>query len=375
MEVALMQTSLSRLSFVFALAIFPVLSFAQSGAEDEARTYLVRGMAAIEMAKSDDELAAAVEEFKKATEIDPTMAAAWYNMGAVQAKIGRFRDAIGSYNRYLALAPQADDARKIKDEVIKLGYRLEQSEKFQSLSGQWITAGGAWARVDADGGKLTIRMKQLSFPESADVWMYDDPVNRPNIFEIRGNLTIRLESRGSKLAGMLEIPAEAASSEWCALPGETNQVEGSLDKGRILLKMKKMKFKVIMNQNDTIFSSSRVRCDEVTPTGEMTAEMILMGPLEKGGLKASVAESGEGTLIVSINKDSAAGLEDGDEIISVDGTELAQIKTYGEKIMKLRGQPGSVVQLVVQRVVEKGGLFSKEKKSTLNIPVHRVDVD
>jgi hypothetical protein len=370
-----MQTIFSRLSFVFALVIFPVLSFAQSGAEDEARTYLVRGMAAIEMAKSDDELAAAVEEFKRATEIDPTMAAAWYNMGAVQAKIGRFRDAIGSYNRYLALAPQADDARKIKDEVIKLGYRLEQSEKFQSLSGAWISPGGTWARIDADGGKLTIRMKQLSFPESADVWMYDDPIAHPNIFEIRGNLTIRLESRGSKMAGMLEIPAGAASSEWCALPGENNQVEGSLDKGRILLKMKKMKFKVIMNQNDTIFSSSRVRCDEVTPTGEMTAEMILMGPLEKGGLKASVAESGEGTLIVSINKDSAAGLEDGDEIISVDGTELAQIKTYGEKIMKLRGQPGSVVQLVVQRVVEKGGLFSKEKKSTLNIPVHRVDVD
>src|SRR3970282_1754143 len=108
MEVALMQSIFSRLSFVFALVIFPVLSFAQSGAEDEARTYLVRGMAAIEMAKSDDELAAAVEEFKKATEIDPTMAAAWYNMGAVQSKLGRFRDAIDSYNHYLKLAPQAD---------------------------------------------------------------------------------------------------------------------------------------------------------------------------------------------------------------------------------------------------------------------------
>ncbi len=370
-----MQTIFFRLSFVFSLAIFPVLSFAQSSAGDEARTYLVRGMAAIEMAKSDDELAAAVEEFKKATEIDPTMAAAWYNMGAVQAKIGRFRDAIDSYNRYLTLAPQADDARKIKDEVIKLGYRLEQSEKFQSLSGQWITPGGTWARVDAEGGKLTIRIEQLSFPESADVWMYDDPINRPNIFEIRGNLKILLESRGSKLAGTLEIPAGAASSEWCALPGENNQVEGSLDKGRILLKMKKMKFKVIMNRNDTIFASSKVRCDEVSPTGEMTMETILMGPLEKGGLKASVAETGEGTLIVSTNKDSAAGLEYGDEIISVDGTDLVQIKSYGEKIMKLRGQPGSVVQLVVQRVVEKGGVFSKEKKSKLNIQVRRVDID
>lgn len=370
-----MQTIFSRLVSVLALAVFPALSLAQGSAEDEARTYLVRGMAAIEMARSDDELAAAVEEFKKATEIDPGMAAAWYNMGAVQAKIGRFRDAIDSYNRYLALAPQADDARKIKDEVIKLGYKLEQSEKFQSLSGQWITPGGTWARVDADGGKLTIRIEQLSFPESADVWMYDDPINRPNIFEIRGNLTIILESRGSKLTGTLEIPAGAASSEWCALPGENNAVEGNLDKGRILLKMKKMKFKVIMNRNDTIFSSSRVRCDEVSPAGTMTAEVILMGPLEKGGLRAAVTETQAGTLIVRADKDSAAGLEDGDEIISVDGTDLAQVKTYAEKIMKLRGQPGSVVQLVVQRVVEKAGLFSKEKKSTLNLQVRRVDID
>lgn len=370
-----MQRIFSGLGLVFALAVFPVLSLAQSGAADDARTYLVRGMAAIEMARSDDELAAAVEEFKKATEIDPTMAAAWYNMGAVQAKIGRFRDAIDSYNRYLALAPQADDAGKVKDEVIKLGYRLEQSEKFQSLSGEWISPGGTWARVDADGGKLTIRVKQLSFPESADVWMYDDPIARPNIFENRGNLTIRLESRGSKLAGMLEIPAEAASSGWCSLPAENNQVEGSLDKGRILLKMKKTKFKVIMNRNDTIFSSSTVRCDEVTPSGEVTAEMILMGPLEKGGLGVAASETQEGTLVIGTSKDSVAGLENGDEIISVDGTELAQIRSYGEKIMKLRGRPGSDVQLVVRRVVEKGGLFSKEKKSTLNLQVRRVDID
>lgn len=36
----------------------------RADAEEEAHTYLVRGMAAIEMAKSDDELVAAVEEFK-----------------------------------------------------------------------------------------------------------------------------------------------------------------------------------------------------------------------------------------------------------------------------------------------------------------------
>lgn len=371
-----MRTIFFRLSVVFALIIFAVPSFSQSGAEEEAHAYLVRGLAAIEMAKGDDELTAAVEEFKKAARIAPTMAAAWFNLGAVQAKVGQFRDAIDSYNRYLALVPQADDARKIKDEVIKLGYRLEQSEKFQSLSGQWVTPGGALARVDVDSGKLTIHMKRMHFPDSADAWMFDEPINRPNIFEIRANVSFRLESRGNKLAGVLEIPAESGSSGWCLLPGERNQVEGTLDKGRIRLKILKMKFKLVMNRNHGLFASPKVRCDEVTPDGSMAAEKILLGPLDKGGLGMySVSESINGTIIVGTGNDSSTGLKNGDEIISVNGADLTQIKTYGEKIMKLRGQPGSDLQLVVKRVVEKSGLFSEEKKSTLNITVRLVEAD
>jgi C-terminal processing protease CtpA/Prc len=107
----------------------------------------------------------------------------------------------------------------------------------------------------------------------------------------------------------------------------------------------------------------------------MTLDLTLMGPLGKGGLKASASPSADGTVIVRTGKDSAAGLEDNDEIISVDGTELAQLKTYGERLMKLRGQPGSDVHLVVKRVIEKGGAFSKEKTATLNITVRRVDVE
>ncbi|HLY97153.1 MAG TPA: tetratricopeptide repeat protein [Sideroxyarcus sp.] len=370
-----MQTIFSRMSLVVVLMIFPVLSFGQGSAAEEARTYLVSGMAAIEMAKSDDELAAAVDEFKKATEIDPTMTAAWYNMGAVQAKLGRFKDAIDSYNHYLNLAPQADDARKIKDEVIKLGYRLEQSEKFNTLSGQWITPDGAFAKVDADNGKLLIRVGRIDFTGSADLWMYDKPVAHPNIYEIGSNPQIRLEARGNKLAGSLEIPGESGFSGWCSLPAERIQVEGTADKGRILLKMKKTKFKVVMNGNDSIFASPKVRCDEVTPTGDMTVDLTLMGPLPKGGLRASPSETQDGTVIVQTGKDSAAGLENGDEIISVDGTDLAQLKTYGEKIMKLRGEPGSEAHLVVKRVVEEGGVFSKEKKAPLNITVRRVAVE
>lgn len=371
-----MQTHYSKLSLVFVLIAFPVLSFGQNNSEEEARTYMVRGVTAIEMAKSPEELAAAVDEFKKAIEIDPTLAAAWYNLGSVQTKLGQFKNAIDSYNNYLKLAPQADDARKVKDDVIKLNYRLEQAEKFNFLSGMWITPDGAGARITAENGILQIRMERMDFTGSVALWMYDDLItNRPNIYESAQDFPIRLEVRGNKLVGSMEIPRGSASSDWCALPTEKGSVEGTLDKGQIQLKIQKTTFKVVMNGNDSLFASPKLHCDEVTPTGDMTQNVTLIGPLGKGGLKVSASSSENGTVIVRTSKDSAAGLEDNDEIVSVDGADLAQLKTYGERIMKLRGQPGSELHLVVKRVTEKGGVFSKEKKAMSNISVRLVDID
>ncbi len=117
-----------HLVILIALVIIGLAApvFGQSSA-DEARKYLVRGMAAIEMAKSEADLAAAATEFKKATELAPTMAAAWYNLGSVQSKMGQLKDAIASYRRYAILAPKADDAQLVNDEIIKLEYRLERA--------------------------------------------------------------------------------------------------------------------------------------------------------------------------------------------------------------------------------------------------------
>lgn len=103
------------------------LVFAQSNSE-EARKYMVRGMAAIEMAKDNEGLEAAAVEFGRAINIDPNLAAAWYNLGAVQSKLGHLNEAIKCYRRYLALAPEAKDARQVNDELIKLEYRMEKEE-------------------------------------------------------------------------------------------------------------------------------------------------------------------------------------------------------------------------------------------------------
>lgn len=111
------------LLLVIALATLPAL--ADEGVAD-ARRHMVRGIAAIEMAKNSGELTLAADEFRRATELDPTISSAWYNLGSVQAKLEKFDEAIQSYKRYLLLVPKAEDAQKVQDEIIKLEFRQEQ---------------------------------------------------------------------------------------------------------------------------------------------------------------------------------------------------------------------------------------------------------
>ena len=134
--------------------------------EDEVRKYFVRGQAAAEMAKSEAGLANAVAEFKKAIEIAPNMAALWYNLALVQAKMGQTREAIGSYQKYLALAPQAEDAGKVRDEIVKLEYRQERADKRT----QYL---GLSAKDNSPSGLIISDVQQGSPAEEAGLMQND----------------------------------------------------------------------------------------------------------------------------------------------------------------------------------------------------------
>ncbi len=321
------------LLMISLVCILTAPALAQSNAED-AHTYMVRGMAAVEMAKSNEELAAAVEEFRKATEIAPNLAPAWYNLGLAQAKIGRFKDAIVSYQKYVALAPQAKDAQKIKDEIIKLEYRLEQTEKFHALSGEWITShGGLSADIVTNEGKVTITINNIvTLSGSTEASIYDDPIASPNVYDNK-SLVFHLDLRGSKLMGVLELAGIPPYTDGaCSLPSEKDPAEGTLENGRILLKSNVTRFKVVMNSNDTLFSDPKEHCDGVTPIGTMPFDLALVGPLGKGGIRAGVSHSAAGGLMIGEVKAGSpadqAGLRKGDEIIAVDGSELSLLKGY-----------------------------------------------
>ena len=222
-----MNISCTRLMLT-ALVVFTlaVPAFGQSR-EDEARKYLLRGMAAIEMAKGEAGLANAAREFQRATEIAPTMAAAWYNLGSVQAKMGKIREAIENYGKYLVLAPGAADAGKIRDEIVKLEYRLEQTEKLNSYSGIWVEADGQPFQMSVAGNQMTLQTEDYQIPKAE---FYSDYAmsklaNRP---PLKRNIRLRFvfELQGQRVTGTWY--REKFNDYLCQIPEEGGELAGEM---------------------------------------------------------------------------------------------------------------------------------------------------
>jgi tetratricopeptide (TPR) repeat protein len=141
-----------------------------------ARRHLLRGQTALEMAQSPADLDAAVREFDAAIAAAPAWAAPHYNRAVVLGKAQRWADAIASYQRYLELAPDAADAAQVRDEIVRLQYRLERAQQQLSLAGTWRefdppgVLGQVWTlQVDdaADSQQWTLRTapRELVPPE------------------------------------------------------------------------------------------------------------------------------------------------------------------------------------------------------------------
>jgi tetratricopeptide (TPR) repeat protein len=220
----------------------PVFS---QGKDEEAHKYMVRGIAAIEMAKSEEDLVKAAAEFKKATEIDPDLAVAWNNLGSVQAKLGQYKGAIESYRKYLALLPQGDNATKISDEIIKLEYRLEQAESFKSMSGNWKAFGNNRYRIEAAKEKLNMTGRHSS-PNAIDYCIS----GKCEDYRILWGVNISLNPSGGKWIGLWDIPGESFPTA-CSIPAHQAQVELSLNQAddQIHLKITRPKFKVVVKSD------------------------------------------------------------------------------------------------------------------------------
>jgi tetratricopeptide (TPR) repeat protein len=333
---------------------------------EAARRHIVRGAAAIEMAKSEADLARAAAEFEQAAEIAPTMAPAWYNLGSVQAKIGELKEAIESYRKYLALAPQADDAQRIRDEVIKLEYRLEQADSFKNLSGYWISkAAGNLYRVDTEGGKLTLRGRHWA-SEGAIIHSI---AGKNNSYDASYCLAAGLTERGGNWVGSWEVPGLTFPTA-CTIPVSQAEIEAQLDeaKGRITLKITRPKFKASVH--DPGIFSSKWACGGVSNTGTIVEEDVLLGPLPGGCILANIIGEAAHTLLLTNPgpAEEKAGLKTGDHIVSIDGADLSQMGSFAEARLKLYDKPGSVAQLVVKREQKGKGRSAPMEALTISVP-------
>ncbi|MBK8791041.1 MAG: tetratricopeptide repeat protein [Holophagaceae bacterium] len=340
---------------------------------DEARRHLVRGAAAIEMAKNDGDLALAADEFQKAVTIYPGWAFAWMNLGQVQARLGRLPEAMASYKRFLALAPEDKEAGKVGDELIKLEFRLEQSARIRNRGGIWVGEAGMPFLAKAEGNSLvlkTARQRMSARELDANEFMGGEagiPVRE-----------FRLELQGTKVTGT-STRSEVVAGK-CTVPAETVEVEGSYDEGagRLILKMPRTRFQSRTSVN--LFLDP-VDCRGVTSLGKEEVQVVLLGPLPEGGIGIPVdlaylpggvlirhewqGHLGVGSYTAPLtDRAKSIGFQKMDEIVSIDGVAIKGLAPT-EVIRRLRGPVGSEVIL---------GVLRKKAKEPETLKVTRVPV-
>lgn len=143
---------------------------------EEARRYMGRGQAAVELAKTAEDFGRAAAEFQKAVRMAPWLADAYYNLGVVEEKAGRFDDAMRNFKLYLRTSPNASDAEQVRTRLYSLEYKAEQqtrerraaeqkrqqeSVKQQAalqIAGNWEDNNRTTFRISVNGNKFEIQM-------------------------------------------------------------------------------------------------------------------------------------------------------------------------------------------------------------------------
>ncbi len=122
------------LSALIVLLLCIDVAWAQSGLPEKAADHLRRGIEAIETARSPDGFEQAVREFEDAARLAPDSPDVHYYLGQTLALVkGQTGRAIKELARYLELAPQAPDARQVRDKIAGLQEIKNMSVRSGSL--------------------------------------------------------------------------------------------------------------------------------------------------------------------------------------------------------------------------------------------------
>jgi len=368
---------LVRLALALSLLlVWTAVSFSQDPAA-ESRRHLVRGIAAVEIAQSEADLTLAADEFRKATLIAPNFAPAWINLGKVQAQLGQYGGAINSYRRYIALAPTADDATAVADEIIKLEFRQEQALKVKSRAGIWVAGDGTSYRLVIDGNRMTLSTKDHRVTDAEAVSTY--PIAGKVPITVPVAVRYDLEMQGTRVSGTWS--RAAFSADKCLVPEDKGEVAGEIrDADRTMtLRYSRTKYhaSTLMGLLTDDF------CKEVVAVETKEIERTFFGPLPKGGIGAvlggihsywpggisTITFGWSGHLVIDVIKAgspaSAAGLREGDEIVAIDDAAVKSLSA-SDAISRLRGEPGTEVALSIMRDKEGRPLLVRVKRGAIS---------
>jgi len=88
---------------------------------------MVRGAAAVKLAKDEQGFLKAAQEFKQVLLRAPWLAEGYYNLGVVLDKAGKYKEAIKNLKLYLKASPGASDVKTVQNLIYEIEYRMENT--------------------------------------------------------------------------------------------------------------------------------------------------------------------------------------------------------------------------------------------------------
>ena len=265
------------------------------------------------------------------------------------------------YRRYLEVAPAAEDAPRIRDEIVKIEFRMERQTAEKSRAGTWVSDDGAFYKLSVDGNRITLHTDARPITEQDVKATY--PVAGSIPLREGEKQTFRLDARGNKLSGTWSrLPIKA---EMCTVPAEGGDVAGEIVDAKHLIVVRYARSSYLARTGMGVLTNDY--CAEVQVVAKRDLETRLFGPSQGGWIGVGVDIHDEpGRILIKIgwkghlsvpsvaggSTADSVGLRNKDEILAIDGVEVKTL-TAGEALWRLSGAPGSEVKLLVLHRKEK----------------------
>lgn len=327
------------------------LAAAAGPVPEDARRHVVRGLAAMEIAKGAEGFRLAIDEFRQAAAKAPEWPEAHLHLAKAMAKAGDHAGAIASYRRYLQLAPNAPDAAAASDEIIRLEFFQEQAARGAALSGPWgdyrLQVSGTRFRASSGNTRVTGVVTGVLHRDGSVMHDWTQPV------QARSEVTFEGEIEGAAVRGVRRQAAYLDEGSNCQVPAQEGPFTGTFSEARdrLVLRFPEMTYRAEM-----VDDAKTRYCKSLVRAGPREAETVLLPDHVRGdiGVMTRLLKRPDGRyqeifLVEAGSPAERAGLAYGDVILAVDGVE-SRNRLPGDY---LRGTPGTTVAVVVERAGER----------------------